>query len=145
MSPALTTGSIWAVMVKTYWVWSIGFIGNKLLCLDFINPSQRPPTSPEGRGRFARANRVRGYGPSIALRPLTRIASSMRSDLSPLGRGEASGALSLLRHVLRQPGREQRERDQDHQAHQVGGNEREHALEDGRKRHVLHHALDHEH
>src|SRR5271157_2378398 len=42
-------------------------------------------TSPEGRGRFALANRVRGYGLSKVLRPLTRIAA--QSDLSPLGRG----------------------------------------------------------
>src|ERR1700741_1440218 len=45
-------------------------------------------TSPEGRGRIASqdAIRVRGYGPSSELRPLTRIAS--QSDLSPTGRGD---------------------------------------------------------
>src|ERR1041385_2319658 len=31
---------------------------------------------------------VRGYGPSMVRKSLTRIASSMQSDLSPPGRGE---------------------------------------------------------
>ncbi|SPP98832.1 protein of unknown function [Bradyrhizobium vignae] len=48
-------------------------------------------TSPEGRGRFAKANRVRGYGLSLERRPLTRIAS--QSDLSPLGRGVVADAV----------------------------------------------------
>src|ERR1041385_7335760 len=47
-------------------------------------------TPPEGRGRLASsdARRVRGYGPSMVRKSLTRIASSMQSDLSPPGRGE---------------------------------------------------------
>jgi len=45
-------------------------------------------TSPEGRGRIASqdAIRVRAYGPSIAPRPLTRIA--LKRAIRPLPAGE---------------------------------------------------------
>src|SRR5690348_1625381 len=51
---------------------------------------------------------------------------------------------SVDHHARRQPGREQREGDQDHQPHQVGRHERDHAAEDGGEGDVLHHALDDE-
>src|SRR6478609_5460283 len=51
-------------------------------------------------------------------------------------------ASPLLRHHSgRQPGRQQREGDQDHQPHQVGDHERNHALEDRGEGDVLHHAF----
>src|SRR5437762_9061912 len=52
---------------------------------------------------------------------------------------------ALSGHTLRQPQRQDRKCDQDHQPDQVRRHERDHAQEDGRERHVLHHALDHEH
>src|SRR5947209_3316892 len=57
----------------------------------------------------------------------------------------STGAITnpLMRHhARRQPGGEQREGDQDHQPHQVGRHEGDHAAEDGREGDVLHHALD---
>src|SRR5260363_328374 len=56
----------------------------------------------------------------------------------------SSGLIRLTYHALRQPGREQREQDQDHQPDQVGDHERQHADEDRRHVDVLDHALDHE-
>src|SRR5450759_5185655 len=54
-----------------------------------------------------------------------------------------SGAGTLVsHHALRQPGRQQRKGDQDHQPDQVGRHERDHALEDRGKGHVLDHTLD---
>src|SRR3954466_1222643 len=52
--------------------------------------------------------------------------------------------LSMRHHPRRQPCRQQREGDQDHQAHEVCRHERDHALEDGGEGDVLHHALDDE-
>src|SRR5882724_8851197 len=44
-----------------------------------------------------------------------------------------------------QPQRDDRKGDQDHQPDQVGGDERQYALENGGERYVLHDALDDEH
>src|SRR5450432_2617546 len=56
---------------------------------------------------------------------------------------EESTSARRSAHVLRQPERDHGERDQDDQPHDVGGDERQHALEDGREAHVLDDALDH--
>src|SRR3954470_11802779 len=50
--------------------------------------------------------------------------------------------LSVRHHARRQPGREQRECDQNYQADEVGRHKGDHAAEDGGERYVLHHALD---
>src|SRR6202166_3074263 len=56
----------------------------------------------------------------------------------------AMGRPSLMRHhALRQPGREQRKGDQDQQPDEVGRHERNNALEDGGKGHVVDHAFYH--
>src|SRR6266540_4230505 len=55
-----------------------------------------------------------------------------------------TGVIELMnpRHPRRQPGRQQRKRDQDHQPDQIRRHERNHAAEDRRERHILDHALD---
>ena len=47
-----------------------------------------------------------------------------------------------LSHVRRQPKRENRERDQDHEADQIGGDKGQNSNENGRKANFLHYALD---
>jgi hypothetical protein len=47
--------------------------------------------------------------------------------------------------MRRQPERENRKRDQDHQPDQIGDDKRQHAAEDRRETDLLHHAFDHEH
>src|SRR5665647_251282 len=66
------------------------------------------------------------------------------SSTGAMDRPNLRGKADLVHHALRQPGRQQRKRDQYHQPHQVGRHERDHALEDGGKGHVLDHALDDE-
>src|SRR4051794_21999250 len=52
---------------------------------------------------------------------------------------------ALSNHALRQPGRQQREQNEDYQPDQIGHHERQHADEDRGHVDVLDHALDHEH
>src|SRR5271170_3291019 len=69
----------------------------------------------------------------------------VRSAATPrVSNHEATFDTLVRHHALRQPGREQRERDQDDETHQIGRDERDHALEDGGKRNIFHHALDDE-
>src|SRR5262245_33638137 len=62
------------------------------------------------------------------------VTSAMRAVMVKTYLVSSVGAIpkTLMRHhARRQPGREQREGDQDHQPHQVGRHERDHATEDG--------------
>src|SRR5882757_7591788 len=56
----------------------------------------------------------------------------------------ASCGVMLSRHTCRQPQRQYRKQDQDHQPNDVRDHERDHAPENRGKGHVLDHALDHE-
>src|SRR4051794_29325885 len=70
--------------------------------------------------------------PSLNIHPSFRV----RRFATPRNDGVRSS-----RHACRQPQRQYREQDQDHQPDQVGYHERDHAAEDRRKGHVLDHAL----
>src|SRR4051812_45735733 len=52
---------------------------------------------------------------------------------------ESCGVIGSARHACRQPQRQYRKQDQDHQPDQVGHHERDHAAEYGGKGHVLDH------
>src|SRR5580692_3730324 len=67
------------------------------------------------------------------------VASTGSMEL-PLGFQRAKK--SAGHHVLRQPGRQQRKRDQDNQANNIGGDKRQHALENRGEGYILDHALD---
>src|SRR5689334_22599916 len=73
------------------------------------------------------------------------VTSAMRAVMVKMYFVSSVGVIagfSVRHHTRRQPGGEQRERDQDHQADQVGRHKGNHAAEDGGERDVLHHALD---
>ena len=60
--------------------------------LHMVTHCCRPYLSPQGRGRSRSEAEASGEGSlhalGLAARPLTRIASAMRPDLSPPGRGD---------------------------------------------------------